>query len=160
MNSTVEQSAIATTTEPERIIVVHTPQRKARYSDKYRIKRKDIKIIALKYCGCQNTAQMKEKLSAVGIKLDLRLTAAWIAIAWELQWLINGDNEPPFCSISPVELEPELTVVNAPPLEAVEPPVFNSDIDEMNWVLNTYAPVSLPRSKDTGLSPRSLSWDF
>lgn len=63
---------------------VSTPQRKARYNDKDRVRLKDIKAIALKKCCASSTYEIKQRLISLGIKLDLRLTAAWVAIASEL----------------------------------------------------------------------------
>lgn len=65
-------------------LVIATPQRKARYSDKARVRLKDIKAIALGKCHASSTYEIKQRLIELGIKLDLRLTAAWIAIANEL----------------------------------------------------------------------------
>ena len=72
MHSTVLTKAIA------------TPQRKARYNDKTRVRLKDVKAIALHKCHASSTHDVKQRLEGLGIKLDLRLTAAWIAIANEL----------------------------------------------------------------------------
>lgn len=66
-------------------IRVRTPQRKAKYHDKTRIRKANIKAIALRETRCHDAAEMKQRLKKLGINLDLRLTAAWIAIAWELK---------------------------------------------------------------------------
>lgn len=63
---------------------ISTYQRKAVYSDKHRIRRADAKKKALDKCNCLDTAEMKRRLKLLGIKLDLRLTSAWIAIEREL----------------------------------------------------------------------------
>lgn len=67
---------------------IQTPQRKARYNDKQRIRLKDAKNWALKRSGCRDTAEVKKYLKILGKKLDLRLTSAWIAINKELADLI------------------------------------------------------------------------
>lgn len=69
---------------------VRTPQRKAKYSDKQRIRLKDAKSWALRRSGCSNTAQIKKYLKILGKKLDLRLTSAWLAIYKELADLIRN----------------------------------------------------------------------
>lgn len=69
---------------------VSTPQRKARYSDKQRIRLKDAKSWALRRSGCSNTAEIKKYLKILGKKLDLRLTSAWIAIYKELAEAIRN----------------------------------------------------------------------
>lgn len=68
---------------------VSTPQRKARYSDKHRIRLKDAKSWALRRSGCSNTAEIKKYLNILGKKLDLRLTSAWVAIYKELAGAIK-----------------------------------------------------------------------
>ena len=69
---------------------VCTPQRKARYSDKQRIRLKDAKSWALRRSGCSNTAEIKKCLKILGKKLDLRLTSAWVAIIKELAEAIEN----------------------------------------------------------------------
>lgn len=69
---------------------VSTPQRKARYSDKHRIRLKDAKSWALRRSGCSNTAEIKKYLKILGKKLDLRLTSAWLAIYKELAEAIRN----------------------------------------------------------------------
>lgn len=59
---------------------VKTPQRKARYNDKTRIRRKDAKEWALRRSRCADTAEVKKYLKILGKKLDLRLTSAWVAM--------------------------------------------------------------------------------
>lgn len=66
-------------------IKVRIPQRKAKYHDKTRVRFADIKRIALRDCKCVDTSEIKRRLKLLGVKLDLRLTSAWIALAWELQ---------------------------------------------------------------------------
>lgn len=85
--SHLEQQVQEIAPEPIR---VNTPQRKAKYHDKARIRFARIKEIALRDCKCPDTAEMKRRLKLLGINLDLRLTSAWIAIAWELQERINA----------------------------------------------------------------------
>lgn len=104
MNFSSCLSAIATTTTSSKT-EVHTPQRKARYNDPSRIRLKDIKRAALRDIGCSSSAEMKKYLQASGIKLDLRLTAAWVAIVFELRDRIKAVKEefelrsqPPFKS--------------------------------------------------------------
>lgn len=67
-----------------------TPQRRARYSDKQRIRLKDAKKWAFERTGCNNTAEIKKYLQLLGKKLDLRLTSAWLAIVRELASLVNN----------------------------------------------------------------------
>ncbi|KJH70203.1 hypothetical protein [Aliterella atlantica] len=69
---------------------VRTPQRRARYSDKQRIRLKDAKSWVLRRSGCSNTAEIKKYLKILGKKLDLRLTSAWIAIYKELAEAIRN----------------------------------------------------------------------
>lgn len=85
--SHLEQQVWSVAPEP---IKVRTPQRKAKYHDKTRVRLCDIKMIALRDCKCSDTTEMKRRLKILGINLDLRLTAAWIAIAWELQHQIKA----------------------------------------------------------------------
>lgn len=68
---------------------IQTPQRKARYSDKQRIRLKDAKSWALSRLGCQNAAEVKKYLKILGIKLDLRLTSAWVAINKQFAFAIK-----------------------------------------------------------------------
>jgi hypothetical protein len=63
---------------------ISTIQRKANYSDRTRIRFAEIKKIALREGKCADSAQMKKRLKLLGVKLDLRLTSAWIAIVKEL----------------------------------------------------------------------------
>lgn len=63
---------------------ISTTQRKANYHDKTRIRLREIKFTVLKNCQCADSAEMKRRLKLLGIKLDLRLTTAWIAIEREL----------------------------------------------------------------------------
>ena len=80
MHFTSDASAIAT--EP---IKVRTPQRKAKYHDKARFKLKKLKQIAFNEYGCTSTAQIKRYLKFLKTRLDLRLTAAWQALVFELR---------------------------------------------------------------------------
>lgn len=69
---------------------IKTPQRRARYSDKQRIRLKDAKKWAFQRSGCSSTAEIKKYLQVLGQKLDLRLTSAWLAIVRELAIAINS----------------------------------------------------------------------
>ncbi len=136
MHSTALETAIATTSFKPVMAVVSTPQRKARYSDKNRERLKDVKNKALLLCGCRDTAEIKQRLKVLGIKLDLRLTAAWIAIVKELKHLIAN------LAIMERKAEtPTPDIKKVPRVKPVKPPTFDNDIDAMNWVLNTYMPV-------------------
>ena len=73
----LEQKVSQIAPEPRQI---QTPQRKARYNDKQRIRFKDAKSWALRRSGCVNTAEVKKYLKILGHKLDLRLTSAWVAV--------------------------------------------------------------------------------
>lgn len=66
-------------------IKVKTPQRKANYHDKTRLRRKDLQEIAFSQCGWKSTANVKKYLKVLGVKLDLRLTSAWDALVFELK---------------------------------------------------------------------------
>lgn len=68
-------------TTPRRI---YTPQRRANYNDKGRFRRADLKQIAFRKYKCNSSSQIKSYLKVLKIKLDLRLTAAWVAIVYEL----------------------------------------------------------------------------
>ena len=59
-------------------------KRKARYHDKSRIRLKDIKAEALRNCGCNSSAEIKQCLKALNVKLDLRYTCSWITLARQL----------------------------------------------------------------------------
>jgi hypothetical protein len=65
-------------------ITIRTAKRKARYHDKSRIRLKDIKAEALLKCGCKSSAEIKQCLKALKLKMDLRYTCSWSAIAKEL----------------------------------------------------------------------------
>lgn len=69
---------------------IATPQRKANYNDKGRLRRKDLKDMAFQKYGVKSTAQIKKFLKLLGVKLDLRLTAAWDAVVFELRKSILG----------------------------------------------------------------------
>lgn len=71
-------------------IRVRTPQRRADYSNKTRLKRKDLREVAFKTCGWGTTANIKKYLSLLGIRLDLRLTSAWDALIYELKHYIDA----------------------------------------------------------------------
>ncbi len=65
-------------------VTVNMVKRKARYHDKSRIRLKDIKAEALRKCGCNSSAEIKQCLLALKVKLDLRYSCSWIAIARQL----------------------------------------------------------------------------
>ncbi len=65
-------------------ITVRTVKRKARYHDKSRIRLKDIKAEALRKCGCNSSAEIKQCLKALNVNLDLRYTCSWIVVARQL----------------------------------------------------------------------------
>lgn len=71
-------------------IRVCTPQRRADYRNKTRLRRKDLKEVAFKSCGWGSTANIKKYLSLLGIRLDLRLTSAWDALIYELKHYIDA----------------------------------------------------------------------
>lgn len=89
MYSTVASHLLATTLANCDPINIRTPQRKAKYSDKTRVRLKDLKSLAFTQCGWKSTQNIKKYLKVLGIKLDLRLTAAWQALVFELRLLIN-----------------------------------------------------------------------
>lgn len=70
--------------------LLKTPQRRARYSDKQRIRLKDAKRWAFQHTGCSNTSEIKKYLKILVKKLDLRLTSAWLAIVRELAIAIKN----------------------------------------------------------------------
>lgn len=116
MNSTADIAAIATTElyshleqqvqkiAPERLFIVggnrgvttassirvRTPQRRANYSNKARLRRKDLKELAFKTCGWKSTANIKKYLKVLGINLDLRLTSAWDALVYEIKHAVDA----------------------------------------------------------------------
>ncbi len=65
-------------------ITVNMVKRKARYHDKLRIRLKDIKAEALRKCGCNSSAEIKQCLKALKVKFDLRYTCSWVSIARQL----------------------------------------------------------------------------
>jgi hypothetical protein len=62
--------------EPKRLIT----QRKAKYHDKSRTRRKEVQAWVFRRTGLSTTAQVKAALKKLGIHRDLRLTSAWIDI--------------------------------------------------------------------------------
>ncbi len=86
---------------------IFTPQRKARYSDKNRDRLKDLKEGVLFVTGCASSAEIKKYLKMLGVKLDLRLTAAWKAIKLELQEKIKD-----FKNFLAIEVYEEKTLVS------------------------------------------------
>lgn len=108
LNSYLEQQVQALAPE---LIRVYTPQRRAKYHDKTRVRLASIRAIALRDCKCANTAEVKRRLKLLGIKLDLRLTSAWIALVWELQHAIA--TIPPLKAVMPTNAERlEQAIVN------------------------------------------------
>ena len=86
LNSYLEAQANEIAPEPIR---VRTPQRKANYRDKERIRRKRLREIALEEYRCYTTADVKRLLRILGVNLDLRLSSAWDAVVFELRpWLL------------------------------------------------------------------------
>jgi hypothetical protein len=92
MHSTLPAQSDATTrlTHPTKGIQivepcrVRTPQRKAIYHDKHRVKFKDAKKWALVASGCFSTKEVKYWLKKLKVRLSLRMTSAWVAIWKEL----------------------------------------------------------------------------
>lgn len=152
MHSTLGKSAIATTTDSCNQLVIYTPQRKARYSDKARVRRADIKRAALEYCNCRDSSEMKQRLRHLGIKLDLRLTSAWIAIAWELKPLIENlvilgeankivplSDKKESADMKAVVKEPSiLSLKIIPPIHDRRPTANLSDQEAMTYYLDKY----------------------
>lgn len=150
MHCTVVAPAIARIEAVGDRYPVLTPQTKTKYSDKTRERRKDLKELALKYCRCSDTKQIKQRLKKLNIHLDLRLTAAWRAIVNELQWVINGESMPGSDIIYKVEgtnqaTEPEKRKVPSffkpsPEVLASKPTHFANDFDAMTWYINAWNP--------------------
>ena len=118
MYSTVASHLLATNLLKCDRINIRTPQRKAKYSDKTRVRLKDLKSFAFTQCGWKSTQNIKKYLKVLGIKLDLRLTAAWWALVFELKLLIN-------------------TVKRI--LEAITTPVPLTDIEQLDGAKNNGA---------------------
>lgn len=110
MNFNAEVPSIATTSSCCKV-KIRTPQRKAVYSDKARIRLKDIKRVVLRDLGCSSSAEVKQYLQSLEIKLDLRYTSSWVAISFELRNLIKSAKEK---------------------LEVVDTPLFKSG-DRVTW---------------------------
>lgn len=72
----LQQQADQVAPEPKRPIT----QRKARYHDKNRTRRKDVQAWVYRRTGLTVTAQVKAALKKLGKRFDLRLTTAWIDI--------------------------------------------------------------------------------
>lgn len=140
MNSIAVSTLVATTTDSCDRLVVYTPQRKARYSDKARVRLADIKRIGLRDCKCRDAKEMKQRLRHLGIKLDLRLTSAWMAITWELQPVIEKLTAAASCQTVVIEQPPLPAKKILPPITHREPPVFSSDEEAMTYYLNIYSP--------------------
>jgi hypothetical protein len=97
MHSTAAFGPVATTSttcvsvaELSYRLIIQTPQRKANYKDRNRPRRKDLKKEAFLKYSCTATSDIKKYLKVLGIKLDLRLTAAWKAIVRELESQIKA----------------------------------------------------------------------
>ncbi len=75
-NQQIEQQADKIAPEPKRLIT----QRKAKYHDKSRTRRKDVQAWVFRRTGLSTTPQVKAALKKLGIRRDLRLTSAWIDI--------------------------------------------------------------------------------
>lgn len=82
MNCTAIPSALSTQYQDRPLYSI--PQRKARYSDKDRVRLREIKAAALYNLGLSSSREVRALLKEIGVSLDLRLTAAWCAINWEL----------------------------------------------------------------------------
>lgn len=136
MYSTTPLTAIATKTRYCDRITIRTPQRKIDKNDKTRVRLKVIKAIALRDCKCSNSVEMKRRLRKLGISLDLRLSAAWLAIVNELQWLLGGEDHPLAASIKPQQQikKPALKIIST-----TKPAISESDIAAMNYYLEKYA---------------------
>lgn len=78
---TEQVEAIASLTK----VGTRVPQRKANYSDKNRIRFKDIQRWVFHRTGLKSTSEVKKYLKALKISLDLRLTSAWREI--NLNWV-------------------------------------------------------------------------
>jgi len=76
INQHIEQQADKIAPEPKRFIT----QRKAKYHDKSRTRRKDVQAWVFRRTGLSTTAQVKAALKKLGIRRDLRRTSAWIDI--------------------------------------------------------------------------------
>jgi hypothetical protein len=70
----LSQQADKIAPEPKRLIT----QRKAKYHDKFRTRRKEVQAWVFRRTGLSTTAQVKAALKKLGIRRDLRLTSAWI----------------------------------------------------------------------------------
>lgn len=140
--STFSETAIATTNLNCDNLTVHIPQRKADYRDKARVRFKDIKRAALESCNCRDAKEMKQHLKQLGIKLDLRLTAAWCAIARELQPVIKKLGAAVVSNVVVIEQPPQPVKKIIPPVSDHRPSAFFSDTDAMTWYLNKYSPVT------------------
>lgn len=134
MYSTSDLKAIATTSSNCKRQPLRIPAKKAKYSDKARVKLADIKRIALRECECKDTSEMKRRLRVLNIKADLRYTATWIAIAWELQPLIASLSEQDPADRSCHEL-PALPTKKSLHNSSKQPPQFSCDEEAMNYYL-------------------------
>lgn len=84
MYSSATEVSFATTSSKCDRPIYSTPQRKARYHDDSRPRLRQVKEAALKYLGMSSSVEVRSLLKELGIRLDLRMTSAWCAIAWEL----------------------------------------------------------------------------
>lgn len=80
VNKYIEAQADQADPEPKRQIA----QRKAKYHDKNRTRRRDVQQWVYRRTGLPSTQQVKAALKKLGKKLDLRLTSAWLEI--NLNW--------------------------------------------------------------------------
>lgn len=121
---------------------VRTPQIKANRKDKTRFKRNKLKDIAFEEYGVR-TKQIKKYLNQLGYKLDLRLTAAWDAVVFELRSEIKALQVKLMENVEQStneKAEDDKSLDKAPkiipPVPWRKPPAFNNDIEAMNWYLN------------------------
>lgn len=140
-NATVPVVDVVNTTVSRQ---VRTPQIKANRKDKARFKRKTLKDIAFDEYAVK-TKQIKRYLNQLGYKLDLRLTAAWDAVVFELRTEILALQQQ--LNETKLDLRHNL-IESSAPIQAkkkvvpatpkTKPPVFPNDIDAMNWYLISY----------------------
>lgn len=142
MHSTVTDDSVATTTPLCDRPVICTPQRKANYNDKARLRRKDLKEIAFNQCGWKSTANVKKYLKVLGLKLDLRLTSAWVALLYELKHQVDAAK----AIVDALEKPQVTTKMQEPPL------VFSTEEEAMNYYLNKYSPVQYVATQERGIT--------
>ncbi len=106
--------------------LVKVTQRKARYSDKNRVRRKDAKREALLVTGCSSTAEVGFYLKKLGYKIDLRMTAGWLAV--KLQYRVDIKRlKLEFQYISPIAKEKDVQTSPAIETQVVASPFKKSD---------------------------------